>query len=399
MAKNKSILINFIFAWLISLTMLGGDYLFALLEPRYLLVLNTKRLVGYFLFNFFLSFIVTRWSRRNFYPIALFLSFIQMAHISYFGTLILPHEYLLFFYQYGEISNASSDWLPVIIKPAMICLSSGVMIFALHFIWAERLRGSKLGLVLFILVLASGPFQIIFRGSPFGERSNSHATTFYNSYATISFFLFKLAPDLLIKSIPIGEVSPAPKKLRETQEHVIFVLGESLGINNLSLYGYPKATTPRLKALKEKKELIAKKLVSCAVSSDVSLPMIFHSQCSITAMPQIISANSCLFALAKKSGFVTRFHSGQPADEMKGIHQYLCPRYIDHYSDAYDLVDDYKVQINDLQLLDFVDQINWDLKQFVVLHMRSPHTPYQKNYPQELEVFKKQKSESWAKKK
>ena len=206
--------------------------------------------------------------------------------------------------------------------------------------------------------------------------------------------MFKLAPDLLIKRIPIGEVGPAPKKLRETQEHVIFVLGESLGINNLSLYGYPKATTPRLKALKEKKELIAKKLVSCAVSSDVSLPMIFHSQCSITAMPQIISANSCLFALAKKSGFVTRYHSAQPGDEMKGIHQYLCPRYIDHYSDAYDLVDDYKVQINDLQLLDFVDQVNWDLKQFVVLHMRSPHTPYEKNYPQELEVFKKQKSES-----
>ena len=61
-------------------------------------------------------------------------------------------------------------------------------------------------------------------------------------------------------------------------------------------------------------------------------------------------------------------------------------------------MDDYKVQINDLQLLDFVDQVNWDLKQFVVLHMRSPHTPYEKNYPQELEVFKKQKSESWAEK-
>ena len=370
MIKNKSILINFIFAWLISLTMLGGDYLFALLEHRYLLILNAKRFVGYFLFNFFLTFIVTRWSRRIFYPIAFFLSFIQMAHISYFETLILPHEYLLFFYQYGEISKASSDWLPVIIKPAMICMSTGVIIFALHFLWAERLRGSKLGLVLFILILASGPFQIIFRGSPFGERSNSHATTFYNSYATISFFLFKLAPDLLIKSIPIGEVSPAPQKLRDTQEHVIFVLGESLGINNLSLYGYPKATTPRLKALMEKKELIAKKLVSCAVSSDVSLPMIFHSQCSITAIPQIISANSCLFALAKKSGFVTRFHSAQPGNEMKGIHQYLCPRYIDHYSDAYDLVDDYKIQINNLQLLDFVDQVNWDLKQLVVLRMR-----------------------------
>ena len=83
---------------------------------------------------------------------------------------------------------------------------------------------------------------------------------------------------------------------------------------------------------------------------------------------------------------------------MKGIHQYLCPCYIGHYSDACDLVDDYKVQINDFQLLDFVDQVNWNLKQFVVLHMRSPHTPYEKNYPQGLEVFKKQKKESWAEK-
>ena len=65
-------------------------------------------------------------------------------------------------------------------------------------------------------------------------------------------FCSNLEPDLLVKSIPIGEISPAPKKLRETQEHVILVIGESLGINNLSLYGYPKATTPRLKALKEK---------------------------------------------------------------------------------------------------------------------------------------------------
>ncbi len=30
--------------------------------------------------------------------------------------------------------------------------------------------------------------------------------------------------------------------------------------------------------------------------------------------------------------------------------------------------------------------------------MRSPHRPYEKSYPQELEVFKKQKNESWAEK-
>jgi len=106
-------------------------------------------------------------------------------------------------------------------------------------------------------------------------------------------------------------------------------------------------------------------------------------------MSQIISTNTCLFRMAKESGYQTTFLSAQSGDFLKGIYNYLCPKYIDEYKDGFEIggKEGFNLAILDHQLLDHLSHLDLTKNNLIVLHNRAPHSPYNLTYPPEFSKY------------
>lgn len=392
----KYIKINLILASILFIVFNGFDYFYSLIDVRYKFFPDKNYLFGVYLLFFISSFCKSTVGLFFFLSYITFSSFLQYAHIGYFGTLIEPNEYFLFFNQLHEITNSIQDWGRVIFYPFLVLIFCVFIKFTIYKKLNEKRQKSSILTVIFLLVLVYGPYKIIAFNDSFGRRADANASTFYNSYSTLSYFLVNLLPRIIFDQQLIGEIKPSPSPIRNSSEPVIFVIGESLSFRHMSLFGYYKKTTPFLDALHKNQKIIARKAISCGVSTDVAIPMLVHQSCGIDVIPQIISGNSCLMKLANKNGYEVSFFTSQSGQELKGIYNYLCPSSIDNYQDGSSQSQDYDSNANDLKLIPLVENLDWNQKnKFVVLQMRSAHSPYNENYPSELEVFKANSEETW----
>jgi len=394
-------LYNLSFALALSIILLGANQLFTWVEPRFQFSFNLNRLWGYFIFFFFLSYVPRGKFTKSVYGFILMGSFAEMVHLSFFGSLIFPIGFFLAFTQVGEISQALLEVLEVLIWPVLFLLFSIVGIY-----FASRTLGRKtrqhrwmLGLVIFLLLFA--PLRSLINHDSFGKRPDSGATAFYNFYASLTYFSVEIGPRLVSGDQPRDPVTPFPPVLRPgAAQNLVVILGESINLNHMSLYGYPKSTTPFLESLQNQPGFFKEKGVACGVSTDVAVPLLINGLCSPGAMPQIVSTNSCLFRLAKTNGYQTWFMTAQAGDSTKGILNYLCPKYIDHFYHPQNLIEDagYYTHLKDMELVEILDRVDWSKKNFILLQQRSSHTPYGENYPKSMERFPKIKGERTSEK-
>ena len=390
---------NLIFASIIFIVFNGSDYFYSLIDERYKFLPDINYLFGVYFLFFISSFCKSTVGLFFFLSYITFSSFLQYTHIGYFGTLIEPNEYFLFFNQLHEITNSIQDWGKVIVYPFFILSFCVFIKLIIYKKLNEKRCQSHILTVVFLLILIYGPYKIIVFNDSFGRRADANASTFYNSYSTLSYFFVNLLPKIIFDQQLAGEIRPSPVPKRNPSEPVIFVIGESLSFRHMSLFGYSKKTTPFLDSLHKDQKIIARKAISCGVSTDVAIPMLVHQSCGIDVMPQIISGNSCLMKLANKNGYQVSFFTSQSGQELKGIYNYLCPGSIHDYQDGSSQSQNYDANANDLRLIPLVENLDWSQKKkFVVLQMRSAHSPYDENYPSELEIFRAKSEETWEEK-
>ena len=84
---------------------LGQQYFFYLLKGIPIVWLPVGKYFGIFAFFFAATLIKSFFLRYFFLSFVLLLNFFQMAHLSYFGTQILPGEIYLLFSQFHEIQG------------------------------------------------------------------------------------------------------------------------------------------------------------------------------------------------------------------------------------------------------------------------------------------------------
>jgi len=166
-------------------------------------------------------------------------------------------------------------------------------------------------------------------------------------------------------------------------------MGESINPGHLGLYGYHRDTTPNIDSLSKNPSVVYGKSIACGVSTDVSLPLFFNKTCSPESTSQIKSTNTCLFRMAKESGYQTTFLSAQSGEFLKGIYASLCPEYIDEYKDGSRTGDKegLKLAVLDHQILKNLDNLDLTKKNLIVLHNRAPHSPYNLTYPPSFDIF------------
>lgn len=344
-------------------------------------------------------------------------SFLQWLCLSYYGTYLTPMMFFLFFKEFHEVLESSRGALSIVVKPMAWYITSLLMLKKIQkkesasvgpFIQSP-FKLNLLRCLVFISLFYPIPRTFV-TGHTFGKQAKVQEVSFINFYGTLSYFFGRVAPvkigriwkglgndqgqQALIKKTEASqnfEIDLTEKDIIEKhpQRHIVFILGESLGLRHLQLFGYNQPTTPKLKSWMDKKWLFLRKGVSGGVSTDVSIPMLIHSTSGNEAATAVATQNRCLFKLAKQNGFITSFISVQTQENLQHISNYFCNSYLDLYR-----VGDNSKTINgesailDEELKKEIQSLNWNLPQFTILHQRGSHSPYEMRYPKDQALIK-----------
>lgn len=169
----------------------------------------------------------------------------------------------------------------------------------------------------------------------------------------------------------------------EQPRTVVVVLGESMRRSNLSLYGYPRPTTPNLDA-RRAQLLVLNNAVAPANQTVPSITMMF-SQATVTDQDRYLLQPSILSA-AKEAGYHTYWLSNQGRVGQFDSKISLVARDAD--TTVYTNTEFYG-SITDEKLLHPLEVALRDPHphKLIVMHLQGSHQSYENRYPQQAAVF------------
>jgi glucan phosphoethanolaminetransferase (alkaline phosphatase superfamily) len=317
---------------------------------------------------------------------------IEILHYNYFGYFLFPMEFILFFTKFHEILETGSTVLHVLIAPIIFSIVLFCTIFYTNKLTQERLIFNKTKYLLFMIII----FPIInttihYEKRGLGDRPNTNKSIIKNGLYVTKTFLGKTLPLTLldIQTVPTYKNDLFKANQNNKISNVILIIGESLSIHHMSLYDYPINTTPLLvKLQKNNKNLIALRVLSAGVFTDISIPMILNIEKRPNAVTHILSNETNLFKLAKDNHYNTYFISAQSNDGFSYIRSYMGIKYIDHYIDSSNYgYDKYTSTLDNILVKEFT-KIDFTKSNFIVLNMIGSHSPYKTRVPQNFRPFK-----------
>lgn len=308
----------------------------------------------------------------------------QLLHIAYFGTSFAPHEIRLLFTELAEVNESLAGVAGLIVAPLLIVLASYAALIALfRFSEAYRLHFSlaALPLVLLLLVL---PIRAYTTDESQRFYPNPKTYMLENALQAFSYFLVRDLPRHLGTQEETHWAPYVPEKNgAPVHANIIVVMGESLTPAHMSLFGYGRETTPQLETLRSDKSFIYQQGIAAGVATKVTLPMFYNVTREPGNTRQIFRQTSNLIKMAKAQGFLTHYYSAQTANlsTFSGI------EYADRSLTAESLGQALEEK-RDSILLDIMKGVDLNRPNFIVLHQRNSHSPYDSNYPPEYEIFK-----------
>jgi len=356
--------------------------------------LTTGKYLGTFAFFVAATFIRQDSLRFIFLSFVFLVNAFQMGHLSYFGTQLLPNEIFLFISQFHEVQGtllveAEHVFLPLLFTavPAVIGF------FAIR--KTNDLYGSKILGILFCLYFFYNPARTFVTGNTWGRQPSTEELAGMNVYLSFSYFLGRILPQKFFRGSSTGETNTSSSfTLADAGEshwdHVVFILGESLTPNHMSLFGYERPTTPFLLSQVKNPNFLYRRGLSGGVSTDIAVAFFLNMGFGEAGIVKAAKGKHCLFKLAKAKKFSTHFLSTQSAKQLRYIAPYLCASSLDDYRSLEDispgfadeLSGDDKVLLPELEKL-----IRFKERQFIVLHQRGSHAPWERRSRPENHKF------------
>lgn len=356
-------------------------------------LLPADKYIGAVIALYIFSFIRSERWRFIFLGLILGLSFVQMVHMSFYGVPVYPAAIWLFFTEGGEIIGTLKEEFIVFLIPVSIVMPSLIILWFVN----KKIKVKKslpfLPLILLVL-LTYYPIRTFMTGNTYGRQPSTEEFMGMNIYLSSSYFLGKILPDKLSGKAPIikNEFKINFEKVAPFNGNIIFIVGESLSANHLSLLGYKRETTPLMdKLAKTDDNFFFSRGISSGVSTDVSVAFMINNTFGLQGQRDILQGKKCLFKFAKDSGFETSFFSTQSQQQLRYITNSLCLGEITNYKNLEDIDPSIEDQnaADDLKLLTQIDSVlNSKKNQFIVLHQRGSHGPYNLRYPKGSGRFK-----------
>lgn len=378
---------------LFLLLTLAQQYLFFLLKGSPLALLSAGKTFGFLFFFIAVTFVREKPIRWIFLHFILVLNFFQMTHQSYFGTQILPFEIWLLFAEIGEINGTLfGEPIHLIIPLLLTIIPVAIGIYAQKKIELPK----KLPVLgwLFVIYFLYNPARTFITGNSWGRQPSVEHLGGFNVYLSLSYFTGKILPH---KLSTIAEESRNAStnlafdgKFPSDWDKIIVILGESHSPHVMSLFGYPKPTTPFLESLKEDENFYHAMGLSPGVSTDISVAFFMNLGYGKAGSRKAAQGKHCLLKLASDNGFRTHFWSTQSRQQLRYIAPYICHSSLDSFR-SLEEVDpgfDNEEAASDLKLLGGLEAaFAHEGKEFIVLHQRGSHSPWQYRYSKESERF------------
>ncbi len=307
----------------------------------------------------------------------------QLLHIAYFGTSFAPHEIRLLFTELGEVNESLAGVLGLVAPPLFIVLASYAALLAVfRFSGRYRLHIPTAALPLLLLLLI---FPVRAYTSNESQRfyPNPKTYTLENALQAFSFFLVRDLPGHLFQRDEIHWLPYAlEKSTHPVRANIVVVMGESLTPAHMSLFGYKRETTPQLETLRADTGFVFREGIAAGVSTKVSLPMFFNVTREPGNLSHIFRQEGNLIKMAKAQGFLTHYYSTQTANlsTFSGI------EYADDSLTEENFGRALKIR-HDEALLDIMQHIDLGRPNFIVLHQRNSHSPYDSGYPPEYDHY------------
>ncbi|WP_447968955.1 sulfatase-like hydrolase/transferase [Nitrospira sp. M1] len=327
----------------------------------------------------------------------LLMTFVQVLNFQYFGTFIQPISFYQAYAFPEEAAESFWDEIDSMILPSLIVVSIGAVMFVL----SQRLRQSLttykyMTVLLLALFVGDLALTYILLNNKHGKLWNveammvmpkPHLLALQNVFRSIKYFAIGIVPKKIFGNISMFPEIPPPNVLVNNPEmNIILIIGESLRAEQLSLLGYTThTTTPRLSALTDLK---ARTIYSSGTMSITGVAGILNRLKHPGVTSQITSQSNCLFRLAKHNSFTTYFVTAYYREHMKIMENVLCKKNIDHYVTRSEFAE--TSSAHDMALVEYLNHIDFNTNNFIVLNQRGSHTPYAKRSPNE---FKKYDSE------
>lgn len=329
-----------------------------------------------FTIHLLLLAIALSFCKNRFWPICFLillclLEMIQHGHMAYFGTPFNPEDLIKLYQEFHEIIETGyyqliNFWFifPVII----LCYSLAIGVL---YLFPKRLQFSYAFLIVLGFVLKS-----ILWGSY--HTPNIFYPSLYNTLNT-----FSCAISQSNKNFDF-EHSFAPyqtqKHDKKTPQNIILIMGESLRFDHLSLFDYSRNTTPFLNSFKNHANFDYKKTISSGVATSTSIPMFFNLVREPGNLSLLQNKVTNLFRLAKENGYKTFWLSAQEL----ALIQEVAGNFIDYAVTSNSLVTHHN---KDEYILSLLQDLDLGDKNFIVIHQRTLHEPYEKQYKHRKEQF------------
>lgn len=210
--------------------------------------------------------------------------------------------------------------------------------------------------------------------------------TLRNSISTFSYFFFRYLPDGYQQVDVKYQPYTAVKENDAQAENILLIFGESLYAPHLQMYGYNRETFPRMaKRMNDDPKWHQALGMSGGIATATSTLLFFNGIREPANAAEIKSKTANIFNLAKKAGFKTHYFSNQESRLTMSFGAKNVDEIIANDTRLF-----FFSQYHDEGLAMLLDEIDFSKgKNFVVLHMRSPHSPFENRYKGREDEFEK----------
>lgn len=312
----------------------------------------------------------------------------QFGSLAFSGEYITPFSIGLMVDEYLEVAEtAAAHSLHFLFVPLIVVLPYALCLLALR---TTSNRCFKSGwFIPVVIVFLLFPLVRIKTHSDRADIVNFFPTavnpTLVNTLNSYSLWLGVLLPERILgtgakrtfKAYEIRETGTPPPVT------VVLIMGESLTPNHMSLFGYKRPTTPFLDSLAGNPAFVHGQGFSAANATRSSLPMFYTVQYHPLDENSLHRQDANLFRLAKKHGFATYYLSAQNSNCLNGVNIGSIDRMI-----ALENRPDLFAAHKDEGLLHLLREIRPAERNFIVIHQRNIHLPYQANTEHRLDLQK-----------
>ena len=369
----REVIRKIILIGLVLLLFIAPDYIYQCIDDRYQVLSVWKTLKFLIPLSIGLVFCKYKWMTYSAIVLLCLIQLMQFSVMSFFGRYLMAYDFVAIFDEFDDILLGASDaignhWkvIPTVIIPFV----------AMFFILRRQQNKSVYGAI-FLITTAISIFGInLKRGVPYPLDGR---ITIDNTLKSFSFAirdaLKRYTPptykEYEIKNIGIKHDEPIT---------VVYIIGESVNYKHMSLYGYTRDTTPKMKELQRYENFYYTQGISGAVCTKAANKFMMNVIWEPNNIKLNANAKTSLCRFAKENGFKVFYLTSQDNKMLASI----CTaksKYID-ITETRNTNETEVIKKRDDYIFDLLDKQEYTKRNFIIIQQRCPHDPYTEHYPE-----------------